>query len=129
MLGSSKVMAVVAVRDQQVGNDFYGGTLGLEVSDSSDPGGVLYSCAGGSQLFVYQSSYAGTNQATAASWQVTDIDQEIADLKAKGISFEHYEIPNVAIEGDVHVLGNLKSAWFTDPDGNILNIIDRSSAV
>jgi catechol 2,3-dioxygenase-like lactoylglutathione lyase family enzyme len=127
MLGSSRVMAVIAVRDQDVAKEFYGGTLGLEISDGDDPGGILYSCGGGSHVFVYQSSYAGTNQATVAAWQVTDIDQEIAALKAKGISFEHYDIPNAAVEGDVHVLGNIKSAWFKDPDGNILNIIDRSS--
>src|SRR6267378_3200472 len=112
MLGSSTVIAVVAVSDLEKGKDFYGGTLDLRPSDTDEPGGVLYTCGGGSQVLVYQSSYAGTNQATAASWQVTDIDQEIAQLKAKGISFEHYELPNATLDGDVHVMGNLKAAWF-----------------
>jgi catechol 2,3-dioxygenase-like lactoylglutathione lyase family enzyme len=125
MLSDSTVVAVVAVSDQARSNDFYGETLGLRRSETEEPGGVLYSCGGGSLLLVYQSGYAGTNQATAASWQVDDIQQEIAALKGKGVSFEHYELPGATLEGDVHVLGNLKAAWFKDPDGNILNLVSR----
>jgi len=127
MLGNSTVIAVVAVSDLARGTDFYGGTLDLQASDSDEPGGALYTCGGGSQLLVYESSYAGTNQATAASWQVADIEQEVAELKAKGISFEHYELPNVTLDGDVHVMGSLKAAWFKDPDGNILNVVSRGA--
>jgi catechol 2,3-dioxygenase-like lactoylglutathione lyase family enzyme len=126
MLGSSTVIAVVAVSDLDRAKDFYGGTLGLPPSDAEEPGGVMYTCAGGSQILVYESSYAGTNEATAASWQVADIGREIDDLRGKGVSFEHYELPEVTHDGDVHVLGNLKAAWFKDPDGNILNIVSRS---
>ncbi len=125
MLGDSNVVAVVAVKDLAAGNEFYGGTLGLRESDQDEPGGTLYSCGGGSLLLVYESSYAGTNEATAASWQVGDIEQEISELTAKGVSFEHYDVPGAAREGDVHVLGSLKAAWFKDPDGNILNIVSR----
>jgi catechol 2,3-dioxygenase-like lactoylglutathione lyase family enzyme len=125
VLGSSPVVAVVAVRDLAKGKEFYGETLGLQVADLDDPGGVLYACGGGSRLLVYESSYAGTNEATAASWQVADIDQEIAGLKAKGVGFEHYEMPDVSVEGDVHVIGAMKAAWFKDPDGNILNLVSR----
>jgi len=72
-----------------------------------------------------ESDYAGTNQATAASWQVADIDQEIAALKEKGITFEQYDLPGVTHTGDVHTVGGLKAAWFKDPDGNILNLVNR----
>jgi catechol 2,3-dioxygenase-like lactoylglutathione lyase family enzyme len=127
MLSSSNVVAVAAVADIAKAKGFYEGTLGLHPLEIDEPGGVLYACAGGSQLLVYESRFAGTNQATAASWQVEDIDQEVADLAGRGVSFEHYELPGATLEGDVHVLGELRAAWFKDPDGNILNIVSRGA--
>jgi len=125
MLGRGMVFASVAVSDLEQGKEFYGDTLGLETAPSGDPGGVLYSCGGGSRLLVYKSSYAGTNQATSAGWEVSDIASEIAELNAKGIDFERYEMPGVARDGDVHLVGDIKAAWFKDPDGNILSVIER----
>jgi catechol 2,3-dioxygenase-like lactoylglutathione lyase family enzyme len=124
VLGDSPVVAVVAVKDLAAAKEFYGGTLGLRESDSGDPGGVLY-VSDGTQLLVYESSYAGTNQATAASWQVSDIDRELASLKESGVVFEHYDLPGATREGDVHMIGALKAAWFKDPEGNILNLVSR----
>lgn len=120
MLKDSKVFATLAVKDINIAKQFYGEKLGLEQADEN-PGGVTYT-SGGGKLFVYQSPTAGTGQATCAAWQVDNIDQVVADLKAKGISFEHYDLPGGSREGDVHVMGNMKAAWFKDPDGNILNI-------
>jgi hypothetical protein len=75
---------------------------------------------------VYRSKYAGTNQATALTWVVGDeVENVVESLKAKGVSFEHYDMPDITREGDVHIGGNMKVAWFRDPDGNILNIISR----
>lgn len=75
---------------------------------------------------VYRSKYAGTNQATALTWVVgEDVESVVEALKAKGISFEHYDMPEIRREGDVHIGGNMKIAWFKDPDGNILNIVSR----
>jgi hypothetical protein len=48
----------------------------------------------------------------------------VQELKAKGVTFEHYNMPDVTREDDIHVAGNMKVAWFKDPDGNILNIIN-----
>jgi catechol 2,3-dioxygenase-like lactoylglutathione lyase family enzyme len=126
MLESSPVVAVVAVADLDRGKGFYGGTLGLQEADVSDPGGVLYVCGAGTQLLVYQSSFAGTNQATAAAWQVDDLDAEVSALGSKGIVFERYDMPGVEREGDIHQIGGIRAAWFKDPDGNILNLVTRS---
>ena len=61
---------------------------------------------GGSTLLVYESKFAGTNRATAATWFVgKDVDGIVRDLKAKGVSFEHYDMPDTRLEGDVHVVG------------------------
>ena len=82
--------------------------------------------SGNSTINVYQSQYAGTNQATAVTWIVgEDVEEIVRALKAKGVTFEHYDMPDMTREGDVHVGGNMKVAWFKDPDGNILNIVSR----
>jgi hypothetical protein len=82
--------------------------------------------SGNSTVYVYKSQYAGTNQATAMTWVVgEDIEGVMQQLKAKGITFEHYDMSGVTRDGDVHVAGDMKVAWFKDPDGNILNITSR----
>ena len=121
MLNQGTVVATIAVRDLAAAQEFYGDVLGLEELDQQ-PGGVVYA-SGDGRLFIYESEYAGTNKATAASWQISDIEPAIRDLKERGIDFEHYDnIPGVTREGDLHVAGNMKSVWFKDPDGNILNV-------
>jgi catechol 2,3-dioxygenase-like lactoylglutathione lyase family enzyme len=126
MLSDSPVVAVVAVSDMDGAKAFYGGTLGLSPSDMEEPGGVLYDCGSGTRLLVYESGFAGTNQATAASWQVDDLEGEVEALKAKGIAFDQYDLPGMDREGDIHVMGNLRAVWFRDPEGNILNLVNRS---
>jgi catechol 2,3-dioxygenase-like lactoylglutathione lyase family enzyme len=125
MLGDKTVVAVVAVKDMEVAKKFYEDILGLTKSGDDDPGGILYA-SGDSHLFVYSSEYAGTNKATAVSWGVGDgIESVVSELEGKGIKFETYDMPNATREGAVHVMGELKAAWFKDPDGNILNIVNR----
>lgn len=128
MLGSKDAVATIAVKDMAAAQKFYEGTLGLtKVDTGEDPGGVMYK-SGNSMVFIYQSSFAGTNKATAISWGVgEDIAKVVEELKAKGVTFEHYDMPNVTLEGDVHVIAaaNLKAAWFKDLDGNILNIVNK----
>ncbi|PJE65590.1 glyoxalase [Candidatus Saccharibacteria bacterium CG10_big_fil_rev_8_21_14_0_10_47_8] len=109
MLGDKQAVATIAVKDIDAAKKFYEGTLGLTKS-GDDPGGVLYK-SGSSNVFVYQSEYAGTNKATAASWGVGDgIEAIVEDLKAKGVVFEQYDLPGTTREGDIHVMGELKAA-------------------
>jgi catechol 2,3-dioxygenase-like lactoylglutathione lyase family enzyme len=127
MLGDKNVIATLAVADLQRARDFYENTLGLKqapgMPEGADAGAVAYQ-AGNSAVLVYQSEYAGTNQATAASWGVgDDFDAIVEDLKNKGVAFEHYDdLPDTTRDGDIHTLGGMKSVWFKDPDGNILNV-------
>jgi catechol 2,3-dioxygenase-like lactoylglutathione lyase family enzyme len=128
MLGSRDVVATIAVRDIGVASAFYEGTLGLKWAEyqSPDPTAILYR-SGNTAVLVYQSAYAGTNQATAASWGVGDeLDSIVLDLASKGVTFEHYDdLPETTREGDIHVMGPLRTVWFKDPDGNILNIVNQ----
>lgn len=123
MLSEGRVLATIAVSDIAVGKTFYGEKLGLSQVDEN-PGGVTYEAGEGSRLFVYQSSFAGTNQATCATWSVSEIETTVDELKAKGVVFEQYDMPGMKRDGDIHTWGdgNEKAAWFKDPDGNILNI-------
>jgi catechol 2,3-dioxygenase-like lactoylglutathione lyase family enzyme len=122
MLGRKDAVANIAVKDLETARKFYEGTLGLKKVDAEGEELIVFK-SGKTMLNVYRSKYAGTNQATAVTWAVGDVDRAVRDLKAKGVSFEHYEMPDVKLEGDVHVAGDFKVAWFKDPDGNILNIV------
>ena len=123
MLGDRGPIATVAVRDMKVASRFYEETLGL--TRVSSQGGLAYTYqAGASKLLVYQSEYAGTNQATSVTWPVgKDVDRLVRELAARGVRFERYDLPGVRHEGDVHVSPYNRIAWFKDPDGNIHSLV------
>ena len=122
MLGNAEVAATVAVMDIDRARRFYEGKLGLTLARGPQPGLLIFQ-VGKSSLVVYSSEFAGTNKATAATWMVRDVEGTVKTLRAKGISFEHYDFPGVTLHGDVHEMGASKAAWFKDPDGNILAIV------
>lgn len=123
MLEDKDVVATIAVNDLKAAHAFYQDKLGLRPLDSRETGVRIYA-SGKSRLLVYESPYAGTNRATAATWIVGDEVRSLARaLKAKGVVFEHYDFPNTRRDGDVHVTGGVEVAWFKDPAGNILSIV------
>ena len=124
MLSDKDAVANLAVKDLEAARKFYEGTLGLKpVSEEGDEF-IVYE-SGRSTLNVYRSNYAGSNKATAVTWAVgDDVERVVRDLKAKGVKFEHYDMPEMKREGDIHIGGDMKVAWFKDPDGNILNIVN-----
>jgi catechol 2,3-dioxygenase-like lactoylglutathione lyase family enzyme len=126
MLGNKDAAAVLAVSDLERARSFYENTLGLEAVQEP-PGAILFR-SGDSYVLVYPSEYAGTNKATAATWAVgDDFDAIVLSLGKSGVTFEHYDdLPETSREGDVHHIGDLKSVWFKDPDGNILNLVNQS---
>jgi catechol 2,3-dioxygenase-like lactoylglutathione lyase family enzyme len=125
MLGDKDVAANIAVKNLERAKKFYEDTLGLTQIGSEGQEAITFK-SGNSVIIVYQSQYAGTNKATAVTWVVgQDVEGFVQQLKAKGIAFEHYDMPGVTRNGDVHVAEDMKVAWFKDPDGNILNIVNR----
>ena len=125
MLGNRNAVANIAVKNLETARRFYEGTLGLKPVDAEGDELIVFQ-SGNSTLNVYRSQYAGTNQATAVTWAVgDDMEGVVRALKAKGVTFEHYDMPGMAREGDIHVAGEMKVAWFKDPDGNILNLVNR----
>jgi catechol 2,3-dioxygenase-like lactoylglutathione lyase family enzyme len=124
MLADYDALATVAVKSLAAARKFYEAKLNFKVVHTEGDQAVTYQ-SGKSQLLVYQSQFAGTNRATAATWMVKDVEALVKDLKAKGVSFEHYNMPGVTLKGDVHIAGKLKNAWFKDPDGNILALVGQ----
>jgi catechol 2,3-dioxygenase-like lactoylglutathione lyase family enzyme len=126
MLGDIDAIATVAVRDLSVARKFYETVLGLAVVHTEGNGAIEFQ-AGNSRLLVYVSEFAGTNKGTAVTWTVgRDVDAIVRDLKSKGVTFEHYELPGTTVSGDIHHAGRLRLAWFKDPDGNILALVGES---
>jgi catechol 2,3-dioxygenase-like lactoylglutathione lyase family enzyme len=124
MLGDKDAVANIAVKNLETAKKFYEETLGLTQIGAEGQEVIVFR-SGSSKIYVYKSQYAGTNQATALTWVVgEDIEGVVQELKAKGVTFEHYDMPDMTREDEIHVAGNMKVAWFKDPDGNILNIIN-----
>ncbi|MBA2409376.1 MAG: VOC family protein [Gammaproteobacteria bacterium] len=125
MLGDRDAAANIAVRNLATANKFYEDTLGLTQIGVEGEELIVYK-SGNALINVYRSQYAGTNQATAVTWAVgSDLEDIVRALKAKGVAFEHYDMPDMIREGDIHVAGDMKVVWFKDPDGNILNLVNE----
>jgi catechol 2,3-dioxygenase-like lactoylglutathione lyase family enzyme len=126
MLSDKNAVATVAVKNLEGARKFYEQTLGLtKLMENTQ---VLAFKSGSSTLFVYRSQYAGTNQATAVTWVTDEVEDIVKALKSRGVIFEHYDLPNVTRQGDLHIAGSMKTAWFKDPDGNILSLVTPPNA-
>lgn len=124
-IAATDAVANIAVRDLRRARDFYEHTLELRPESAEDDELVTYR-SGQSRLNVYRSDLAGTNQATAVTWALGDaLEETVDELRRKGVQFEHYALPGMRREGDIHSAGDMKVVWFKDPDGNILNLVNR----
>jgi catechol 2,3-dioxygenase-like lactoylglutathione lyase family enzyme len=123
MLADKEAAANLAVKDLKAARKFYEGMLGLTPVGHEGEDLVAYR-SGVATLLVYKSQYAGTNKATAVTWTVGEkLEEIVRALKAKGVAFEHYDLPGMTRKGEIHVATGFKAAWFKDPDGNILSLV------
>ena len=76
-------------------------------------------------MFMYPTSNAGTSKASQAFWEVDDVEAEVAELKARGVVFEEYDMPGLRTRNGIAVGGGAKTAWFKDTEGNILAVSQR----
>ncbi len=124
MLTNSKVTANVPASDLGRARRFYAEMLGLNPA-GENPGGLLYATTGGTTFYLYETDQAGKAGHTIAQWHVDNVADEVRDLKAKGLEFEHYDMPGVTWDGDVAVMEGMGSAaWFKDSEGNIMCLDD-----
>ena len=124
MLGKADATPMIAVKDLDRARQFYEDKLGLEADEEWGGEGVTLK-SGDTILNVYESEFAGTNKATALTFEVYDIEDEVSELKEKGIFFEHYDLEGLTPRGDIYEgEEGFKTAWFKDPDGNILSLVE-----
>ncbi|RBY81294.1 VOC family protein [Blastococcus sp. TF02-09] len=129
MLNTSRVEANIPAADLGRARAFYADTLGLKPTRELAGAALTYETDGGTAFSIYETAYAGQAGHTIAQWHVTDIESEVRDLKARGVTFEVYDMPGVRWDGEIAALEGLgRAAWFKDSEGNIMCIDQEDAA-
>jgi predicted enzyme related to lactoylglutathione lyase len=124
MLQKSPMYAYIPVHDVGRARQFYEQKLGFKPK-REEAGGVVYEFGERTACFMYPTPNAGTSKASQAFWQVDNIEREVADLKARGVKFEEYDMPEMKMENGIATAGGAKAAWFKDSEGNILALVQN----
>ena len=122
MLQTFPIYAYIPVKNVARAREFYEQKLGLKPGREVG-GGVSYEFADGTAAFMYPTPNAGTSKASQLFWKVDDIEREVEELKAGGVTFEEYDMPGLKTRNSIATGGGAKSAWFKDTEGNILALI------
>jgi len=121
MLQNAPMYSYIPAKDLARARAFYEEKLGFKAKEIT-AGGVTYEFANGTACFLYPTPNAGTSQASQGFWQVKDIEKEVAELTARGVKFEKYDMPTMDERG-ISTAGGAKAAWFKDTEGNIMALI------
>lgn len=123
MLNTSRVEANIPAHDLARAREFYADKLGLVPEREVAGAQLSYRTASGTRFNVYETAHAGQSGHTIAQWHVDDIEAEVRDLEAKGVTFEVYDLPGVRWDGVIASLEELgRAAWFRDSEGNVMCI-------
>jgi catechol 2,3-dioxygenase-like lactoylglutathione lyase family enzyme len=115
------IYTVLPAADLERARVFYRDKLGLEPT-MYKPGGLAYSGPGGYIFQLYETSTVGTAQNTQMGWSTFDLDEDVAELRSRGIVFEEYDLPGLKTENGIAFVGTERSAWFKDSEGNTICI-------
>ena len=125
MFKNTKAFSGFSVIDLQKARQFYGDTLGLEVSENM---GLELHIAGGNKIFVYQKPNHTPATFTILNFPVDNIEKAVEELRDKGIIFEKYDYGSIRTDEDGIMRGNGPAiAWFKDPAGNILSVLEQQN--
>jgi catechol 2,3-dioxygenase-like lactoylglutathione lyase family enzyme len=131
MLTNSMVYPTITVKDLKRSREFFEKKLGLKAVAEDPSGGITFQVGMTSMLYIYtQTSSTVQCDHTLAAFVVDNIESEVKDLKNKGVKFEDYDIPQMKIKtmNSIATMGDMKGAWFKDPDGNIFGLMEYSPA-
>jgi catechol 2,3-dioxygenase-like lactoylglutathione lyase family enzyme len=123
MLGDHPIHPVLLATDLAAARDFYHDQLGLELLSESEAA-ITFRCGGGTQLAVTRSTTGTADTQTQASWHVTDLRAEVAELRARGVAVEDYDLPGLQTHDGIADIGFAWAAWITDPGNNALGILE-----
>jgi predicted enzyme related to lactoylglutathione lyase len=123
MLQNAPMYSYIPAKDVSRARKFYEETLGFTPKEVT-AAGVIYEFAQSTGCFLYPTPNAGTSMASQAFWQVNNIEQEVAELVARGVKFERYDMPGMDEKG-ITTAGGARAAWFKDSEGNIMAIVQN----
>jgi predicted enzyme related to lactoylglutathione lyase len=121
MLGTGRISAVLTSTDLALTQEFYEKQVGLTLSPETIPNHLLFESPDGSTLLVYGRPGGNKADHTQVRFWSRDIDSDVKELAGRGVVFEEYDFPKLkTVDHIATTVGIGKSAWFKDPDGNIL---------
>jgi len=123
MFTDTDAFSSFAVDDLAKAKQFYGDVLGLKVSDDPDMGLLHLHVAGGREILVYPKADHVPATFTILNFPVADIDEAVDELTKRGVRFERYEDFGTDEKGISRDDGGPPIAWFTDPSGNVLSVL------
>lgn len=127
MLRDSNAFSGFSANDIPKAKEFYGRTLGLKVSESN--GLLTLHLAGGNNVLIYPKPNHTPATFTVLNFPVDDVDQAVDELTKRGVRFEIYELPDIKTDKKGIMRGNGPTiAWFKDPSGNILSVIEQETS-
>jgi catechol-2,3-dioxygenase len=122
MLAEAPIDVMLLATDLGVAREFYGDRIGLEVLIESDDF-LTFKCGGDSRLVVTRSSTGTTEAQTKASWRVSDLAAEVAEVRSRGVEVQEYDEPGLKTVDGIADVGFALAAWLVDPDGNSLGLL------
>jgi catechol-2,3-dioxygenase len=122
MLAKHPIDVMLTATDLGATKRFYGDKVGLDVLIESDDF-VTFRCGGDSRLVITRSTTTSSDEQTKASWRVTDVAAEVAELRARGVEVVEYDEPYLKTVDGVADVGFALSAWFVDPGGNTIGLL------
>lgn len=121
MLGDRRISAVLCSTDLERSREFYERKVGLPLSPETIKNHLLFQCGDGTTLLVYGRPAANKADHTQVRFWTRDIEADVRDLATRGLTFEEYDFPTLKTVDHVATTAGIgRSAWFKDPDGNIL---------
>ncbi len=123
MFKNTKAFSGFSANDLEKAKAFYGDTLGIEVSQN-EMGILTLHISGGGKVIIYPKPNHVPATFTILNFPVTDVEKAVDELISKGIVFEQYPEPMKTDEKGIFRGGGPKIAWFKDPAGNILSVLE-----
>ena len=122
MIKDLRTHTTLPAADLERAKKFYADKLGLTPATES-PSGIFYELAGGARFILYPTPNPTRGGHTQIGFATNDIEKEVAELRARGVTFEEYDFPGLKTIGGIAQTGTARAAWFKDSEGNMLGVV------